>query len=74
MKSRTPTTRSSIGFAPVSYTHLQVRLGSLIGGKPGVLHMHTGKGKGGLQDVMAVVEESNVPIKHFRPTHVANCF
>ena len=23
---------------------------------------------------MAVVEESNVPIKHFRPTHVANCF
>ncbi len=52
----------------------QVRLGSLIGGKPGVLHMHTGKGKGGLQDVMAVVEESNVPIKHFRPTHVANCF
>lgn len=52
----------------------QVRLGSLIGGKPGVLHMHTGRGKGGLQDVMAVVEESNVPIKHFRPTHVGNCF
>lgn len=47
----------------------QVRMASLISGKAGVLHMHTGSGKQGLREVMEVVEESNIPIKHFRPTH-----
>lgn len=47
----------------------QVRMASLLSGKVGVLHMHTGSGKQGLSDVIAAVEESNVPIKHFRPTH-----
>ena len=50
----------------------QVRHGSLIGGKPGVLHMHTGKDKLGLKDVIAIVEETDIPIKHFRPTHCGN--
>lgn len=50
----------------------QVRHGALIGGKPGVLHMHTGKDKLGLKDVIAIVEETDIPIRHFRPTHCAN--
>lgn len=50
----------------------QVRHGSLIGGKPGVLHMHTGKDPLGLKDVIAIVKETDFPIKHFRPTHCAN--
>lgn len=50
----------------------QVRHGSLLGGKPGLLHMHTGKDKIGLRDVIAIVEETDIPIRHFRPTHCAN--
>ena len=49
-----------------------LRYAALISGKAGVLHMHTGKGKEGLADVFAVLETSNIPISHFRPTHCAN--
>ena len=32
--------------------------------------MHMGNGKKGLSDVFAIVEETEIPIKHFRPTHI----
>ena len=48
----------------------QVRQAALISGKPGVLHMHTGVGKAKLSDIIAAVEESDIPIRHFRPTHI----
>lgn len=48
----------------------QVRQAALISGKAGVVHMHTGVGKAKLSDVIAVVEESDIPIRHFRPTHI----
>ena len=51
----------------------QVRLGALTAGKVGVVHMHTGRGKGGLEIVQQVLEHTDLPIKHFRPTHVENC-
>ena len=50
----------------------QIRFAALISGKAGVLHMHTGRGKAGLRDVFAVLEQSDIPISHFRPTHCAN--
>lgn len=50
----------------------KVRLASLVGGKVGEVHMHTGHGKKGLSDVFKVLEESDIPIKHFRPTHIQN--
>lgn len=50
----------------------QVRIASMLSGKPGIICMHTGTGKAGLSDVMAVVEESDLPIRHFRPTHVGH--
>lgn len=50
----------------------QIRHGGLIGGKPGILHMHTGKDKLGLKDVIAIVSETDLPIRLFRPTHCAN--
>ena len=48
----------------------QVRIASLLSGKPGVLCMHTGAGKKGLSDIIHLVEHSDIPIQHFRPTHV----
>ena len=51
----------------------QVRLGALTAGKVGVVHLHTGRGKGGLRIVQEVLEHTDLPISHFRPTHVGNC-
>lgn len=47
-----------------------VRMASLISGKPGLVTMHMGRGKENLKMVFEVLEESDLPIKHFRPTHV----
>ena len=32
--------------------------------------MHLGNGKQGLADVFRVLEETDIPIGHFRPTHI----
>ena len=48
----------------------QVRLGALTGGKPGVVHIHMGAGKRGLGPVYDVLEATDLPIWHFRPTHM----
>lgn len=52
----------------------QVRQAALFSGKVGVVHMHTGRGKIGLSQVFEVLETTDVPIKHFRPTHCASQF
>ncbi len=51
-----------------------VRQAGMFSGKVGVVHMHTGRGKIGLSQVFDIVENTDVPIKHFRPTHCANQF
>lgn len=48
----------------------EVRVSSMLGGKAGVVHLHTGVGKRGLLDILKVIEESDLPIFHFRPTHI----
>lgn len=48
----------------------QARLAGLLAKKPGVVHMHTGRGKKGYGDVMKIVEETDIPVSQFRPTHV----
>ena len=48
----------------------EVRIASLVAKKPGVVHMHVGAGKNGLEKILEIVEETDIPIKHFRPTHI----
>lgn len=48
----------------------QASQAALIGKKPGFIHIHMGTGKAGLQPVFEVLEETDIPIKFFRPTHV----
>jgi len=48
----------------------EVRISGLLGGKAGIVHMHTGAGKIGLKNVIAAIENSDIPIFHFRPTHI----
>ncbi|WP_234122280.1 beta-aspartyl-peptidase [Clostridium hydrogenum] len=49
----------------------EVRLAGLISGKPGVVHFHLGSGKNKLKLLFELLEESDLPIKHLRPTHIS---
>lgn len=48
------------------------RVGALLAGKPGVVHMHMGRGKKGLSEIFEILEETDLPVKQFRPTHCNN--
>lgn len=48
----------------------QVHLGGLLGSKAGVVHIHVGDGKNGLRPVFELVEQTDLPIDEFVPTHV----
>lgn len=48
----------------------EVKLGGMIGGKAGILHLHVGDGKKGLQPLTDLIEESNFPMDMFVPTHL----
>lgn len=61
---------SNISAEELARLATQARLAGLVGGKVGEVHMHLGTGKKGLQDVFKVLEETEIPIKHFRPTHI----
>ncbi len=48
----------------------EVKLGGMIGGKAGILHLHVGDGKKGLGPLTELIEESNFPMSMFVPTHL----
>ena len=48
-----------------------VRMAGLVGGKPGVLHIHMGTDKPGIEPILDIVRTTDIPIWHFRPTHMA---
>ena len=48
----------------------EVLSGGMLGGKAGVLHIHVGDGKSGLQPLLDLYRESEFPIGMFVPTHI----
>ncbi len=48
------------------------RVSGLVGKKPGVVHIHMGAGKDGLKTIFEIIEEHDIPVKTFRPTHASN--
>ncbi len=46
-----------------------VRMAGLISGKPGILVFHLGREKEQLDLIFQVLKGTDIPIKHFRPTH-----
>lgn len=48
----------------------EARVGGMLSGKCGVLHFHLGDGKKGLEPVINLVEEKEIPIENLLPTHV----
>lgn len=48
----------------------EVRSGGLLSGKAGLLHMHTGSGDGMLEHIFYALDNSDIPVKTFYPTHL----
>jgi beta-aspartyl-dipeptidase (metallo-type) len=48
----------------------EARLGGMLSGKPGIAHFHMGSGKDGLSKIVEAVETSEIPARHFYPTHI----
>jgi beta-aspartyl-dipeptidase (metallo-type) len=48
----------------------QCRVGGMLSGKAGVLHLHLGDGKAGLAPIIDLVKTTDIPAGQFYPTHV----
>jgi beta-aspartyl-dipeptidase (metallo-type) len=48
----------------------EARVGGLLGGKPGLVHLHVGGGSKGLTPLFELLEDSELPIRIFTPTHI----
>ncbi|MDA8199610.1 MAG: beta-aspartyl-peptidase [Thermaerobacter sp.] len=48
----------------------EARVGGLLGGKAGVLHVHVGDGPGGIDPLERVVASADVPLDTLVPTHL----
>lgn len=48
----------------------EARVGGMLSGKAGVMNLHVGDGKSGLDIPFAIIEEGEIPITQFIPTHV----
>ena len=46
------------------------RLGGMLAGKAGVLNLHMGSGKEGFSNIFRVLKDTEIPIRHFLPTHI----
>ncbi|MBN2285826.1 MAG: beta-aspartyl-peptidase [Tissierellales bacterium] len=46
------------------------RVSGLLSGKPGIVHIHVGQGKSGLDPIFEALDMSDLPIRQFSPTHV----
>lgn len=51
-----------------------VRVAGMLGGKAGIVHMHTGRGKIKYSLLFEILEETDIPISVFRPSHVGFCY
>ena len=49
----------------------EARVGGMLGNKPGIVHVHVGSGGRRLAPIRRVLEETEIPITQFLPTHVA---
>lgn len=63
---------SNISPEQMAYLATQARDAALLAHKAGEVHMHSGRGKNGYADLLKVVDETDIPVSQFHPTHVGN--
>ena len=49
----------------------ECRLGGMLGGKPGLLHVHVGAGEDGLSPLFDILDHTDIPASQLYPTHIA---
>ncbi|MEJ5359579.1 MAG: beta-aspartyl-peptidase [Desulfobacterales bacterium] len=48
----------------------EARVGGMLGGKAGLVHLHVGAGPRGLEPLRRLLKETEIPVGQFLPTHV----
>ena len=48
----------------------EARIGGMPGHKAGIIHVHLGEGKRGLTPIIQIIEDTEIPIHQFMPTHI----
>lgn len=56
-------------FAELARLAAECRVGGMLGGKAGILHLHVGDGPGGLEPLRRLAAETEIPITQVVPTH-----
>lgn len=62
-RSAQPTERDVLKLAA------EARVGGMLGGKPGLCHLHVGPGARGLEPLFEMLRQTEIPISQFTPTH-----
>jgi len=57
-------------FDEVARLAAECRVGGMLGGKAGVLHLHLGDGRRGLELLFRIVRETEIPASQVVPTHI----
>ncbi len=58
-------------FEDVAKGAAEARVGGMLGGKAGLVQFHIGGGKRGLEYLFRLVEETEIPVEQFLPTHIS---
>jgi len=58
-------------FDEVARLAAECRVGGMLGGKAGVLHLHLGDGRRGLELLFRIVRETEIPVTQLVPTHIS---
>ncbi|CAA7601402.1 beta-aspartyl-peptidase [Acididesulfobacillus acetoxydans] len=56
--------------AELEHLCAEARVGGMLGGKAGIVHLHLGEGKHGLEPVRTILNRTEIPITQFMPTHI----
>lgn len=48
----------------------EARVGGMLGNKAGIVHLHLGEGKRGLEPIWTILKQTEIPITQFMPTHI----
>jgi beta-aspartyl-dipeptidase (metallo-type) len=57
-------------FDEIARLAAECRVGGMLGGKAGVLHLHLGDGRRGLELLFRLVRETEIPVTQAIPTHI----
>lgn len=61
---------SNISWQDLAHVASEARVGGMLGNKPGIVTIHMGDGENRLKFIHEVLKNTEIPIKHFVPTHI----